>query len=204
MTISGASSVVLTLLLYVSAPSRVRGQSSEVRARLIADLRNAKELRRTITDAPGLTSEERKGLLHLAHKSFPPLADSPKEFTPRVLVIHLHSDDEQDVILQPTGGEYCGATGNCSLAIFRKTTEGYSRILDTDGIQEIAVRSQTTAGYHDLLLASHDSAAEKTLYTYQFINGGYRRVACYEAVWTDPKNFTRVLNTPVISACHFR
>jgi hypothetical protein len=37
----------------------------------------------------------------------------------------------------------------------------------------------TSFGYHDLLLADHDSASEKSLYLYRFRKGRYRLTACY-------------------------
>jgi len=108
----------------------------------------------------------------------------------RMKLVDLNSDGIPDVLAQPSDYKLgCGATGNCALWVFEKTSAGYKLILDTrdrdgiGGIELLTVAETRTEGFRDLVLASHISASEKSLEVYRFKNGSYRKSDCYLANW---------------------
>lgn len=128
----------------------------------------------------------------------------------RIKLIDLNGDGKDEIIAQATGLKAgCGATGNCPFWIFEKSLKGYRVLFDADAagrdmgyVQVFSVESNRTNGFQDIVLGSHDSATERTLYLLRFRNGKYREEECYDAdledrsrpVWKD-------LKKPIITPC---
>jgi hypothetical protein len=92
-----------------------------------------------------------------------------------------------------------------------KAANGYQLLLDTrskegiGGYQLITVADTRTNGFNDLVLATHDSASEKTLLVYRYRNGLYREGACYDANWQSwVSGDFHMLKQPVITTCSQR
>jgi signal transduction histidine kinase len=75
----------------------------------------------------------------------------------------------------------------------------YKPILDTrhgyaaGGIQLFTVDSARTNGFSDLILGTHDSADERTLYVYRYTNGRYRPTECYNVITKETRRLSRLV-----------
>jgi hypothetical protein len=98
----------------------------------------------------------------------------------RVKSIDLSGDGVPDVVAQSVVD--CGATGNCSLWIFKKNSASYGLLLKGFG-QTFTIQLTKTNGYFDVVIGSHSSAKEQGLLEYRYRNGRYRQTACYVAGW---------------------
>jgi hypothetical protein len=121
----------------------------------------------------------------------------------RIYLVDLNHDGVPEVIAQPS--DYttglCGATGNCSFWIFSKSGDHYVLLFDSgegNGFEMFTIESTSTNGYLDLVLAAHDSAAEKFLARYRYSHGTYQLAGCYDANWMNYHDFSGLKN-PVIS-----
>jgi hypothetical protein len=188
------------------------GQSVVLQQRLRAELARSKELdlHHSIARLPGLTTAQRQELIALARKEFPPEAETPESARQqtsgiddqvRVELIDLNGDGVAEVILQPIGSDYCGATGNCGVLIAEKTSGGYRTLLDRPGVQTITVESSNTYGYRDLFLTAHSSASESMIYLYRYHAGKYRHAGCFVADWNPPGKPDVILKSPIITRC---
>jgi len=126
-------------------------------------------------------------------------------------LVDLNGDGKPEVIAQAFGIKAgCGATGNCPIWIFMKAANGYQLLLDTrdkegiGGVELITVEDSRTNGFNDLVLASDDSASEKTLEVFRYRNGLYRESACYDANWQSLAGEMHYLKQPVITMCSQR
>ncbi len=182
--------------------------------------RKAHELdyNRTIHNSPDLNPSERATLLKTVAALIRPfMADleisSENELRKiaadtRIELIDLNGDGTPEVIAQAFGTKAgCGATGNCPIWLFLKTTNGYQLLLDTrdkegiGGFELLTVEETRTNGFNDLVLAAHDSASEKTLLVFRYRNGLYRESACYDANWLSLAGEVHFLKQPVITKC---
>lgn len=115
-----------------------------------------------------------------------------------------------EVIVQPLGLKTgCGATGNCPFWVLSKTTHGYKTILDTrrqdgiGGIQLHRIEPQVSNTYHDISLATHDSASERTVLIYSFHRTQYKLARCYRLSWSSGASGKwKLLKAPSITACN--
>jgi len=127
----------------------------------------------------------------------------------RFKLVDLNGDGVPEVIVQPVGMKAgCGATGNCPLWVFSKKALVYEPILDTrdaDGIGGVElhrVEPTLTNNFHDITVASHDSASEKTIFVYRRQKDWYQKISCYSASWISPKGgHGPVLKEPLITPC---
>jgi hypothetical protein len=127
----------------------------------------------------------------------------------RIKLVDLNNDGIAEVLAQAYGlKEGCGGTGNCSFWVFQKTATGFKKLLDTrgkdgvGGIQLITIETSRTNGFSDLVLATHDSASERTLLVYRYRKGQYRYSECYNASWVSAKEGRwRFLKYPKITRC---
>jgi hypothetical protein len=159
--------------------------------------RDAQELdyRRTVRGSDGIATPEKASLIEAIAAQIRPFeADlgigSERELlriagNTRVKLIDLNNDGVAEVIAQANGlKEGCGVTGNCRFWVFQKTPSGFNRLLDTRyGVQVVAVRSDRTNGFNDIVLGTHDSATRRTLFLYRYRDGQYRLGECYAADW---------------------
>jgi hypothetical protein len=80
------------------------------------------------------------------------------------------------LIVQPSGNELCGATGNCSFWIVDLRRRRV--VLNAVGIQSFAVSSSRSGGMPEIITSSHASAYEQEEIRWQFQNSSYRRKSC--------------------------
>ncbi len=200
----------VVLLAQTRLRSQLPPQISD--SQVTAALKRAKELdyRHPIAHSTELSPNQRAELMRLADKEFRPDAADPDyksedqirqyEAATRFELVDLDGDAAPEVILQPTGGEYCGATGNCDLVVFKRTPHGYRHLLSGVSAQLVGVESHRTGGYRDLLIAVHDSASKKDVSLYQYRSGSYRQVACWNANWVDMAHGSfNVRKNPIIT-----
>ena len=80
------------------------------------------------------------------------------------------------LVVQPSGGELCGATGNCSFWIVDLLHRRV--LLNAVGIQSFAVTSPQPGAMPEIITRSHASAYEQELIRWQFQGSSYRRESC--------------------------
>jgi hypothetical protein len=156
-----------------------------------------------------LSPEDRSLLLHaIAARLHPGMADldiqSEKQLLnaaadTRIELVDLDGDGKPEVIAQSWGDETCGATGNCSFWIFKKTDRSYKTILN-GGAQVFAVEETSTNGFRDVTLGLHDSATESELFPYRFSGDRYRKRGCFDANWAKEVGGP-ILKKPIITPC---
>lgn len=100
----------------------------------------------------------------------------------RIKLVDLSAGPQREVIAQASDEANCGATGNCSLWVFKRTAQGYVLIL-SEVAQDVTILPTSTNGFHDLMLGIHGSATEQELDLFRFVNGHYQRGACFDANW---------------------
>jgi len=162
--------------------------------------RKAQELgiENTISRSNALTDSERAALIKaIATQLRPAMADleigTESEILAvaaqtRIKLVDLNNDEIPEIIAQPVGLKAgCGATGNCPFWVFAKHNGGYILLLDSGndgGFQVFTVEPTRTHGFNDLVLGSHDSASERTLFVYRYREGKYhKQPECYSAQW---------------------
>ena len=122
---------------------------------------------------------------------------SEKALDTRIKLVDLNRGGTPEVIAQSMVG--CGATGNCSFWIFRKTGRDYKLILDGYG-QTFTVQKESSNGFRDIVVASHASATDSGLTLFRYEGGQYREAGCYEANWAPIVNgVRRELKDPLIT-----
>ena len=117
----------------------------------------------------------------------------------RVKMIDLNGDGVPEVVAQ--GMVNCGATGNCPFWVLRKMKRGYELILEGEA-QTFTIQNSSSNGFRNIVLSRHGSASSGDLTLYQFKEGVYRDVSCYNyesAVLEGDK--VRELKEPRITSC---
>lgn len=121
----------------------------------------------------------------------------------RIFPVDLDGDGVREVIAQPQDYKsgLCGATGNCSFWIFKKSGTAYKLLFDSgqgNGWEMFTIETTRTNGYFDIVLAAHVSASEKFLGLHQVINGKYQQVHCYWVDWINHDHDNQPLKNPNI------
>lgn len=117
----------------------------------------------------------------------------------RIKMIDLNNDGIPELVAQGMAG--CSPTGNCMFWIFQKSPRGYQLLLKGEA-QTFTIQPTTTGGFRDVVLSMHGSATESGLTEYQYIDGVYRDVGCYDASWTVLEgDEVRELKEPRITPC---
>jgi hypothetical protein len=80
------------------------------------------------------------------------------------------------LVVQPSGNEFCGATGNCSFWIVDLRRRRV--VLNAVGIRSFAVSPSRPGGMPVILTGSHASAYEREEIRWQFEGSSYRRESC--------------------------
>lgn len=73
---------------------------------------------------------------------------------------------------------FCGATGNCSVWVYRKTNSGFKQLLKADTIANLSAAKTKSNGYVDIVLSTHSGAYETYIYTHKFNGNEYREAGC--------------------------
>ncbi|HUY95393.1 MAG TPA: hypothetical protein VMU71_08845 [Terracidiphilus sp.] len=173
----------------------------------------------TIANAKELTSAERKDLLAFVLNRFEnPFNSFDAEMfegiskdrmrklaaNTRIELIDLNGDGKDEIIAQGNGLGPCGGTGNCIVLVLQRGPEGIRILLDSEsdktasGFEKIRILDTSTNGFRDIVLATHDSASDRTLEVFQFADGKYRMSRCYYAT-TQPRGIPEGLRNPVIT-----
>jgi hypothetical protein len=117
----------------------------------------------------------------------------------RIKMIDLNNDGIPEVVAQAMAG--CSPTGNCMFWIFQKSPQGYWLLLKGEA-QTFTIQPTATDGFRDVVLSRHGSATESGLTEYQYIDGIYRDVGCYDASWKVLEgDEERELKEPRITPC---
>jgi hypothetical protein len=78
--------------------------------------------------------------------------------------------------IQPSGSDFCGATGNCFFWIVDLRHRRV--VLNAVGIQSFAVIPSRAGGMPEILTSSHASAYEQEEIRWQFQGSSYQRHSC--------------------------
>lgn len=127
----------------------------------------------------------------------------------RVKLVDLNNDGTPEVLAHAFGWEEgCGSTGNCPFWVFRKTENGFKKLLDTrgpdgvGGMEFFTISDKSTNGFRDIVLASSESGGERSLLVYRFRKIAYAESECYTAAYINTKGGQfRQLKVPEISRC---
>lgn len=153
----------------------------------------------TIATAKELSPLERKNLLAFMFNSFRnrpgPHDEAMFENIPdsqlrklaadtRIEFVDLSDDKRNEIIAQGNGLGPCGGTGNCIVMVLQNTPTGWKTLLDTHaqlsgGFEKIRVLDTSTNGYHDIVVAAHLSACERTASVLTYDKKQYRARECY-------------------------
>jgi hypothetical protein len=179
------------------------------------------DYKQTIATAKELSPKERADLLLLVLNRFlHPVNEhdkgmfediSEKEMrklaaNTRIEFVDLNGDGENEIVAQGNGLGPCGATGNCIVLVLRATTDGWKIVLDTraklgGGVEKIRVLETSTNGFRDIVLATHDSATERTAFVLRYDNEQYRERECYVINWWTFTGGFHQLAQPEIGHC---
>jgi hypothetical protein len=103
----------------------------------------------------------------------------------RIEFVDLNGVGDKEIIVQGNGLGPCGATGNCIAMVLQITSTGWKTLLDTHaqfsrGFEKIRVLDTSTNGYRDIVVATHDSACERTALVLAYDDEHYRERECYQ------------------------
>jgi hypothetical protein len=104
--------------------------------------------------------------------------DCSKHFA--VAQVDLNSDGKPEFAVQGFNNYMCGASGNCSFWIYRKTEKGYEKILEADSVKQYNFRCPLGNGYCDVVTFTHDSAFDSSISVYRFDGDKYKIAECGE------------------------
>ena len=80
------------------------------------------------------------------------------------------------LVVQPTGSDLCGGTGNCSFWIIDARHRRV--VLNADGIQSFALSPTQPGGMPYIITSTHSSSFEQERIRWQFQGSSYRRADC--------------------------
>jgi hypothetical protein len=80
------------------------------------------------------------------------------------------------LVVQPSGNELCGATGNCSFWILDLRHRRV--VLNAEGIQSFAVSSSRSGAMPEIITSSHASTYQQERIRWQFQSPSYQRESC--------------------------
>lgn len=95
----------------------------------------------------------------------------------RVAQLDVDGDGQKELVIQGLGTETCGGVGNCFFLIL-KLQDGYYHPILAMSAESFQVRKSWN-GTLEIVLAGHDSAAEKALSLYVLCDGRFREAASY-------------------------
>jgi len=116
----------------------------------------------------------------------------------RVGPIGLAEDGSQQVLVRGPYAAFCGASGNCPMWIFIRSSGQLRLALEMFG-NAVILRSSSGHGFRDFATASHWSAYEEYFSVYRWNGTKYDPVDCYKATF-DP-NDSNGSSPPVIEDC---
>ena len=99
-------------------------------------------------------------------------------------VERLSLDGTPALAVQPSDGDLCGATGNCSFWIIDLRQRRI--VLRSDGVQQFAVVQSSKRGFPDVITSTHDSATESELIRWRFAGASYEPADCATKDYADP------------------
>ncbi len=204
----GVKRVIIALVLALCITATAQSEKTQ---RFRWDWRNAQELdlKHTIGKSHELSHEDKRELLRAIAQQMKTVMDADAgahlaalATKTRVKAVDLNGDGAPEVIAQPVGLEAgCGATGNCPFWVFEKTRTGYKLILGTKGFQVFTIESRATEGFRDIVLGSHDSASERTLYVFRYSGGRYHEGECHNVSWWTYEGGFHKLREPNVTPC---
>lgn len=94
--------------------------------------------------------------------------------------IDLNGDGIKEIKIRGKYGNHCGATGNCSEWIFGLDKRGnkYKLLLQTGG-EYFYVQKESTLGYKDIYVTTHESASSSYHMIYTFSGTQYNESRCW-------------------------
>ena len=143
-------------------------------------LRNARLPEQSLNAIAGAIADQiRPVMAELEIKSETEL--KKKALDTRIAVIDLNGDGTPEIVAQ--GMVNCGATGNCPFWVLQKSKQsGYEIILEGEA-QTFTIQGSSTNGFRDIVLSTHGSYSSGGLTIYQYQEGVYRDVGCYNYEW---------------------
>jgi hypothetical protein len=198
---------------FVSAASKLVPQHAPVSGNFQWNWRNGEELKadQSLRNAKLADKRSKAIASAIADQIRPMMADLEIEsetelqkatLDTRIRMIDLNGDGVPEVVAQGMVG--CGATGNCPFWAFRNTKLGYVLLLDGEA-QTFTIQTSRTNGFRDIVLSRHGSYSSGDLAHYQYHEGTYQQVGCYNYDWTvlEGEN-VRELKEPRITPCSQR
>ena len=133
------------------------------------------------------TAQEKKDLFQLISKNDAMIvegirdgglvaANLAKEMT--VKKIDLNKDGQPEYIVVIENGYLCGAHGNCTNRVYRKTGSEYQQLLAENG-EILTLEKTSTNNFRDLRLEGSNTAFESSGTVYKFDGKTYKAIECY-------------------------
>ena len=139
------------------------------------------------------TAQEKKDLFQLVSKNDAMIADAIKDGTLKasnlakgmsVKKIDLNKDGQPEYIVVIENGYLCGAHGNCTNRVYRKTGSEYQQLLAENG-EILTLEKTSTNEFRDLRLEGSNTAFESSGTVYKFDGNTYKESECYTITFTE-------------------
>ncbi len=133
------------------------------------------------------TAQEKKDLFQLISKNDEMIADAIKDGTLKaadlakvmsVKKIDLNKDGQPEYIAVIQNGFLCGAHGNCTNHVYRKSGSEYQELLAENG-EMLTLEKTSTNKFRDLRLEGSNTAFEGSGTVYKFDGNAYKESECY-------------------------
>jgi hypothetical protein len=133
------------------------------------------------------TAQEKKDLFQLVSKNDAMIADTIKDGTLKaanlakgmsVKKIDLNKDGQPEYIVVIENVYLCGAHGNCTNRVYRKTGSKYQELLAENG-EMLTFEKTSTNKFRDLRLEGSNTAFESSGRVFKFDGNTYKASECY-------------------------
>jgi len=133
------------------------------------------------------TAQEKKDLFQLISKNDAMIVEGIKDGGLKadnlakemsVKKIDLNKDGQPEYIVVIENGYLCGAHGNCTNRVYRKTGSEYQQLLAENG-EILTLEKTSTNNFRDLRLEGSNTAFESSGTVYKFDGKTYKAIECY-------------------------
>ena len=114
--------------------------------------------------------------------------------------VDLNRDGKSEIVVQGLNKYLCSPTGNCSYWVYRKTENGYEKLLQASDVQQYYFQKSFSNEHRDIMTAMHGSAWDSDLSVYKFDGTQYRLKECMSRSYSylDKQGRVRETSKPII------
>jgi len=161
-------------------------------AQTIAELKSLQELSQPDqVRRSSLTPEQKAKLRSAVQKALQKDYEFPNDF-PKVFMdfrlkqVHWAPDQPDGFVVQGSGSDLCGATGNCPFFLF---DANFNLLLRVPVVQRFALLPASPGRPVEVLAATHESSFDRIVRRFKFAGYSYVPSVCSEVDYQDPTTF---------------